>query len=385
MLLTIVAIVSAACAETPPPALASSTLVGDGTCLGCHTDFGACTTTAHARTSAEATGASIDGSFEEGENLLATANPNLRYRMEADPGGRFRQVALVGRGEQITVSGQAAIDVVVGSGRKGQTYLYWDGDRLFQLPVSHWTGIGWANSPGYPRGVAIFNRPVNPRCLECHATYVEAIDRSGMDNRYAPGSLVTGISCESCHGPGSEHVAAAGAGGWRSPGAIINPATLSRARQVDGCALCHGGIGESLQPPFSYRAGEPLSAYLHQPEPPADTQVDVHGNQVAMLARSACFVETEMTCASCHDVHRTERDAAAFSETCISCHAPGEALPADHGEALPGNCVDCHMPNLETSVIVADDAAGVLRPRIRSHWIRIYPEIAAELARAAGG
>jgi hypothetical protein len=26
--------------------------------------------------------------------------------------------------------------------RKGQTYLFWDGDQLFQLPVSYWTNVG---------------------------------------------------------------------------------------------------------------------------------------------------------------------------------------------------------------------------------------------------
>ena len=42
-------------------------------------------------------------------------------------------------------------DVVVGSGRKGQTYLYWNGARLFQLPVSYYTALNsWCNSPGYP-------------------------------------------------------------------------------------------------------------------------------------------------------------------------------------------------------------------------------------------
>ena len=179
-LLTIAAIITTGCTDTPAPALSSAALVGDGTCLSCHSELEAYATTAHARTSAEATAAAIDGSFEEGQNVLATANPNLHYRMEALPDGRFRQVAFVGRAEPFSVSGEAAIDVVVGSGRKGQTYLHWQGDGLFQLPVSHWTGVGWANSPGYPSGVAIFNRPVNPRCLECHATFAQAVDAGGQ-------------------------------------------------------------------------------------------------------------------------------------------------------------------------------------------------------------
>ena len=101
-----------------------------------------------------------------GEILLNTRNPALHYRMEASPEG-FHQLALSATASDTIVVRSAPIDIVIGSGRKGQTYLYWEGERLFQLPVSYWTGIGWANSPGYPSGTAIFNRPADPRCLEC--------------------------------------------------------------------------------------------------------------------------------------------------------------------------------------------------------------------------
>src|SRR5690606_10327955 len=144
--------------------------------------------------------------------------------------------------------------------------------------------------------------------------------------------------------------------------------------RIDGCALCHGGIGESLQPPFSYPAGEELAEYLHQPAPPPGAPVDVHGNQVALLARSPCFQASEMTCSTCHDVHRPQREAAEFSSACTSCHTPGREIPADHGASAPGNCVDCHMPELPTNVIVADGAGGTLRPRVRTHWITVYPD-----------
>ncbi len=65
-------------------------------------------------------------------------------------------------------------DLVIGSGRKGQTYLYWKEDQLFQLPVSYWTEVGsWVNSPGYGDRTLDFSRPVVPRCLECHASFFE--------------------------------------------------------------------------------------------------------------------------------------------------------------------------------------------------------------------
>lgn len=373
--LVVCALALSACGQGEALPLSREALVGDAVCVQCHTEMQPFASTAHSRTSAGATAATVHGSFAEGENVHRTGNPYLHYRMEV-VGGEMRQRAVQTAGGDSMVADER-FDVVVGSGRKGQTFLYWKGDRLMQLPISYWRGIGWANSPGYPDGMAIFSRPVNARCLECHATYAEATASGRMGNQYDTTSLVTGISCESCHGAGRDHVEAERSGGSRLRArAIVNPADLPRERRIDGCALCHGGIGQPVQPPFSYRPGEPLSAYLHQPEPAPGEAIDVHGNQVALLARSPCFAGSDMTCSTCHDVHRPQRELAEFSAVCTSCHAPGDEIPADHGAAAPGNCVGCHMPQLPTEVIVANDAGETLRPRVRTHWIRVYPGIA---------
>ena len=82
-----------------------------------------------------------------------------------------------------------------GSGRRGQTYLFWRGDQLLELPVSYWTELDdWINSPGFPDGSPRFDKPVLPRCLECHSGRFEALPQS--ENSYDPGSLVLGITCE---------------------------------------------------------------------------------------------------------------------------------------------------------------------------------------------
>ncbi|MGA7707494.1 MAG: multiheme c-type cytochrome, partial [Acidobacteriaceae bacterium] len=91
------------------------------------------------------------------------------------------------------------IDVVIGSGEKGQTYLYWKGDRLFELPVPYWATLGWVNSPGYRDGYSDFDRAIIPRCLECHATYFKS--QPPPFNRFDPVGYSLGIQCEVCHGP----------------------------------------------------------------------------------------------------------------------------------------------------------------------------------------
>ena len=103
---------------------------------------------------------------------------------------------------------------------------------------------------------------------------------------------------------------------------IVNPAKLSRDRQVDVCAICHAGIGTApLAPAFSYIPGEPLQDYINLGTPDPNAKIDVHGNQVMLLQRSRCFQSSPaMSCSTCHNVHVPQRDAAAFSSHCLSCH-----------------------------------------------------------------
>ncbi len=99
-------------------------------------------------------------------------NPGLYFKMEAKANG-FYQTAVAGWPGQLKTRSEQ-MEVVIGSGVRGQSYLYWHGDRLYELPVSYWSeGSRWINSPGYKDGTMSFSRAVTPRCLECHATYIE--------------------------------------------------------------------------------------------------------------------------------------------------------------------------------------------------------------------
>ena len=179
--------------------------VGDTACHSCHQEkVDTYFRTAHHLTSQAADQNSILGKFADGENILKTSNPELFYRMEANERGHF-QTAVSGVPPD-TTSRTERFDLVIGSGGKGQTYLYWKGDELFQLPVTYWTELGqWVNSPGYRDGYPDFSRRVLPRCLDCHASHFESF--APPLNRYRNTGFELGISCEKCHGMGSEHVA----------------------------------------------------------------------------------------------------------------------------------------------------------------------------------
>jgi len=377
--------------------------VGDAACKACHQGVESTYEhTAHHLTSRLPNKGSLVGKFAPGSNTMPTLDPNLHFVMSSGKGGYF-ETAVFGKPPD-EVKQTERIDLVVGSGERGETYLYWKGDRLFELPVTFWTPLNeWTNSPGYRDGTADFDRPVVPRCLECHATYFSAIPSEAPANRYHKAGSVLGISCERCHGPGREHVelekaaaqhaqktpgsADAGSGEHRSDaqnGAqdlkIVNPEKLSRDRQIDVCAECHAGLGEDRAPAFSFVPGQVLSEYLEvQPLEP-NAKVDVHGNQVALLERSRCFrSSTKITCNFCHDVHTRERSAASYSDRCLTCHKVESCgLYPKLGQELAKNCIDCHMPVQDSNLIVSNVGGKEIKMRIRNHWIKVYADAAGQ-------
>ncbi len=367
---------------------------GDSACLSCHQkESTSYLKTAHHLTSQLASAASVHGHFAKGENVLTIVDPTntagipgLWFTMSAR-GGRFFETASTGFVDSLKTRTEA-IDIVTGSGKRGQTYLYWQGDQLFELPISFWTaGQRWINSPGYDDGTANFSRPINPACLECHAAYLRPLSDAQNTNRFDRNSFEPGIHCETCHGPGARHVALEAALPSRSTptpnveseralAAIVNPARLSHDRQLDLCALCHNGIArEPLAPAFSYVPGEPLNKYFRPLETAAVEHPDVHGNQVGLLERSRCFRESpNMTCSTCHNVHAPEREPASYSSTCLTCHRWQACPESKHlGAAIQSRCIGCHMPVEPTTVIVSTTAGAEVHATMRNHWIKVYP------------
>ena len=307
------------------------------------------------------------------------AEPELLFEMTTEA-GRYLESAVTGW-DGIEQKRTEPIDVVIGSGKRGQTYLYWSGDRLFELPVSYWTdGHRWINSPGYDDHTADFSRPINPGCLECHAAFAQPQSADPFTNAYVKNSLVTGIACETCHGPGAAHVTLE-----KQPKAdrdriashaILNPKRFTRDRQVDLCALCHNGTQrQALTSAFSYVPGEPLEKYYRPLPVPAVEHPDVHGDQVGLLRRSRCYLSSPaMSCSTCHNTHTAGEPIAAYSAKCLGCHQVQNCPVAKaRGHQAESNCIDCHMPVQETSVIVSQTAGKEVRARMRSHWIKVYP------------
>lgn len=367
-----------------------SQYAGDAACAGCHQDItDAYEKTPHYLTSRVADKDSIVGDFRPGANTMTTGNPSLSFRMDAK-GEEFFQTAIWTYPSGAPTSSASSspppatrtrterLDLVIGSGGKGQTYLYWRGDELFQLPVGYSTVLHrWINSPGFADGTANFERPIIPRCLECHAAYFEALFPGPDFNVYDTKNFVLGISCERCHGPGRAHAESYNSKAPGRKAVIVNPAKLSPARRSDVCAQCHGGQGErEILPAFTYIPGQPLERYIDLGPIDSASDIDVHGKQGKLLMKSRCYqVSGTMNCSTCHDVHKQDPGLAAMSQHCLSCHeVRSSPTHAKVGADIAKNCIDCHMPRLQSKVVDLDVDGKKVRPRFRTHWIKIYSD-----------
>ena len=348
---------------------------GPQSCQPCHQEiYETSVQTAHFKTSQTADEHSIRGSFAYGRNILKTGNPNVYFEMGRRKDG-FYQTAFQSA-ESLHGSRRERFDLVIGSGRKGQSYLYWKDGLLYQLPVSYLkAGDRWANSPGMVDGQVVFDRFISPRCLECHATLFRA-ELTGSKVQYSRKFLL-GLSCEKCHGAASTHVAFHKANSRATAGRyILNPEQFPREQKLDQCGLCHSGAGTSIKPPFSYRPGDPLTEYLEIDPVRKDARPDVHGNQVGLLRLSRCFAASDdMSCSTCHNVHKEERDLPQLARKCARCHGPQEcALVREVGSSLQEHCIGCHMPNQRSKVITIASDTDIFAQSYRNHMIAIYPQ-----------
>jgi len=351
---------------------------GSAACAGCHKDiYESHIRTAHYLDSRPATKEAIKGSFSNGNNRFAY-NQWMEVKLE-EKGDKFFQTAFINGTEYQS----KPFDIVIGSGRKGQSYLYWDDNKLFQLPVSYYTPLNsWCNSPGFPSRMIKFNRMIPAECLECHGTYAHVEEDANNNVSYDKNQIIYGIDCERCHGPAAKHVAFHRQHpDSKTASDIIIIKQLTRQQKLDACALCHSGFRQAKQPRFSFQTGDKLDDYsLARYSPDSLSNLDVHGNQYGLLAASKCFQLSNMDCSSCHNPHKNEANSpTVFSQRCLNCHADTKhtslQLPNEK-MLIKNNCIDCHMPVLPSQKIalMVANSKDLVPDMIRTHRIGIYPE-----------
>ncbi|HVN33619.1 MAG TPA: ammonia-forming cytochrome c nitrite reductase subunit c552, partial [Casimicrobiaceae bacterium] len=261
-------------------------------------------------------------------------------------------------------------------------HLYPDQNLKAGDPL-HWTG----NSQTW-----------NFQCAECHSTNLRKGYDARTDTFHTTWSELD-VSCEACHGPGSNHLAwakrAPDAGGYdQTKGLVValderkgvrwtpvaetgnarRSVPRAQAREVDTCARCHG-----------------RAARLSDDEPHGRPPLDTHrlsllepglywddGQMRDEVYNWGPFVQSRMyakgvTCSDCHDPHSLKLRAAG-NGVCAQCHRPDKYDVEAHSHHTAGSagaaCAGCHMPT--TTYMRVD-------PR-HDHSIRIpRPDLSASL------
>lgn len=366
-----------------PDVLATHTngdqFVGSETCLECHADiYAAHIKTAHFNTSAPGTTGSIKGNFEAGSNVLDLESVTFKLRSRGDSLYQHTEIK-----NRTVHKAPERFDIAIGSGVRGQSYLTWKDDQLFQLQTSYYTPTNsWVNSPGFP--TYSIERPVREACMKCHVTFAKTKDFSGQGNTFDKSQMMYGIDCERCHRPAAKHVVFHRSNPNRKMAEfMMTYDTLSRQQRLDACAQCHSGLrGQLLKGnSFSFLAGYDLGEYSQNFNiDRADTALDVHGNQYGLLTKSQCFKQTEsMDCATCHDPHTNQRgNATYFNQKCIGCHSESVVCTAASSsvQLMGNNCIACHMPTNPSEAMTVQLGKDSLATafEIRTHLIGIYSD-----------
>lgn len=344
-------------------------------CRQCHQAvYDSFLTTAHFGASAEAK--NIPGNFTNGQNVFSY-NDSVKVVMEKRDSGNYQVLYVNGKEQQAY-----RFDILFGY-RHAQTSLYWKGERIYELPVSHYNELNvWGTSPGYPAERPRFDRLIGEECFGCHSSNfsISANTNMNSDKFLDRQSAVYGIDCERCHGPAMNHVnfhlehPAA-----KTPAYILQGKNLSASQKLDACAICHSGNDKpQIQSRFLFKMGDTLG-YFFMPFGSDPKVPDVHGNQLGLLAQSKCFSVKTMSCSTCHDPHsNASPDPAFYSQKCLACHKAESTNFCPQyktmGESIKYNCIDCHMPKQASTAISFYLPEGKEKTSyfLRTHRIAVY-------------
>lgn len=267
-------------------------------CATCHKNiYDSYITSAHSSTSSLASISNVKGSFVPPHNVYHYGNGS-KVTMTQRDSGLFQE--------------NYRFDITIGSGRKAQTYLYWQYGQYFQLPVSYFVPAQqWANSPGFPATHPKFDRMIPGTCFGCHTSMVAMneikLEKLHVSENFERNKMVFGIDCQRCHGPAAEHVAFHTAHPEETTGRhIVSVSALGNQQQLDMCAICHSGLQTPQKVPFYFKPGDALSDYIYPDlsRPAKAAEMDVHGNQYQLLIASKCFIKSKGTM----NYDRTRRD-----------------------------------------------------------------------------
>ena len=346
---------------------------GSLACASCHArEFQDWAQSHHAHAMADATAETVLGNFEEG---TAQQGPSKARFFRRD--GRFMVETENGQGQLETF----AISSVFGIEPLQQYLVRFDDGRVQVLPWAWDTrpkaqgGQRWfhvygdeAIPPSDTRHWTRGQQNWNYMCAECHSTHVEK-KYDPASNRFATSFSEISIGCESCHGPGAQHMQWAQGGkpsvalkGFAHKAATrgpadwaIDPRTGNPAKgvdrpigdEVDTCARCHARRATLSE---DWKPGAPLED-THRPAFLSAGLFEADGTMLDEVFNDHSFKQSLMyakgvVCTDCHDPHAA-RLKADGAQVCGQCHDAAKFSSVQHTGHTAKNgpdCIGCHMP-----------------------------------------
>lgn len=200
-------------------------------------------------------------------------------------------------------------------------------------------------------------------CLACHDDKNAFKDNIHAKSWPKAKGIEFSKSCETCHGPGSLHAAAAGDKSNPGYATIKNPKTLRGSEATAACLQCHvkgnqahwvGGTHEShgltcmnCHSMHSSGRQEKLMKKADVPE----TCFQCHKDVKAKVQRNSHhpILEGKIHCADCHNPHGTVGPkmlvANSVSDTCFKCHAEKRGPYLFEHRPVSEDCAICHTPH----------------------------------------
>ena len=213
----------------------------------------------------------------------------------------------------------------------------------------------------------------NYQCADCHSTNLQKNYNAETKTFNTQWSEIN-VSCEACHGPGSNHLAWAkhepGAEAFSGPGKGLpqvlderrgiswrselktGNATRSEPRkgtvEIETCATCHSRRGQNSD---TFVHGQRLADNYH-PALLDDGLYWPDGQQRDEVFNHGSFLQSKMfakgvTCSDCHEPHSLKLRAEG-NGVCAQCHLPSKYDGPQHSFHPQGSkgsqCVSCHMP-----------------------------------------